>query len=315
MKKYAVGVDLGGTSVKMGFFTTEGELLEKWEIPTRTENGGTKILPDIADAVRAKLDEKNLTLKDIEGVGLDLPGVVLPNGTVNKCVNLGWEVMRADDVLTELLDGTNVAVINDANSAALGEMWKGAGIGKKSLVMVTLGTGVGGGVIVDGKIIPGSHGSGGEIGHMPVVEPEDEPEACGCGKHGCLEQYTSGNGIARLARRRLAQNNDPSSLRAIGDFTAHDVYNAAKAGDEVALQITDKFAKILGKALACIASVNDPEAFVIGGGVSKNGSIVTDGIIKYYKEYAFHALKNTDIVLAELGNDSGMYGAVKQLIG
>ena len=223
--------------------------------------------------------------------------------------------MRADDVLTELLNGTKVAVINDANSAALGEMWKGAGRGKKSLVMVTLGTGVGGGVIVDGKIIPGSHGSGGEIGHMPVVEPEDEPEACGCGKHGCLEQYTSGNGIARLAKKRLDENSDPSTLRSIVNITALDVYNAAKSGDKVALQVTEKFGRILGKALACIAAVSDPEAFVIGGGVSKNGPIVTDGIKKYYKEYAFHALKNTEIVLAELGNDSGMYGAVKQLIG
>lgn len=312
-KKYAIGVDLGGTTVKHGLFTSDGKLLEKWEIPTRKEDNGKNILPDIAKSVKAKIKEKGIDPADVEGIGIDVPGPVLENGIVNVCVNLGWGVVDVAGTLRHLLgEDIHVEVCNDANAAALGEQWKGGGQGFRNAIMVTLGTGIGGGVILNGKILPGTNGAGGEIGHIKVRENEEE--YCGCGKKGCLEQYCSANGITRLGHRYLDRYKKDTILPNDDTLSSKVIFDAAKAGDKAALEIVEEFGKILGEALAGVAAVVDPEVFVIGGGVCKAGQIVLDVIEKYYKPAAFHACRNVVFKLAQLGNDAGIYGAVKMLL-
>ena len=311
MKTYGFGVDIGGTTVKLGLFCTDGTLLDKWEIPTRTEDDGSHILPDVAEAIKGKIAEKAIDPSDVQGVGVGVPGPVTPEGIVRKCVNLGWGVFNVEDTLSELT-GYPVKAGNDANVAALGEMWQGAGKGSDNIVMVTLGTGVGGGVIIDGHIVAGATGAGGEIGHIPVNA--QETETCGCGKTGCLEQYASATGVVRLTKRALAASDQPSSLRAIAEVTAKDTFDAAKAGDALALGVLEQFGEILGRGLAAIACVVNPEVFVIGGGVSKAGTIITDTVAKYYVPNAFHACREAQFKLAELGNDAGMYGCVKMIL-
>ncbi|MDD6037321.1 MAG: ROK family glucokinase [bacterium] len=311
MKKYGFGVDIGGTTVKLGLFETDGTLLDKWEIPTRKEENGSKILPDVAASIAAKMEEKGIDASEVQGAGVGVPGPVTPEGVVRKCVNLGWDVFNVEDALSSLT-GLTVKAGNDANVAALGEMWQGAGKGAKNVVMLTLGTGVGGGVIVDGKIVAGSTGAGGEIGHIPVNY--EETAVCGCGKRGCLEQYASATGIVTLTKRMLASSDESSSLREITEVTAKDTFDAAKAGDALALAVIEQFGEILGKALAGIACIVNPEVFVIGGGVSKAGTIITDAVEKYFTPNTFHACREAKFKLAELGNDAGIYGCVQMII-
>lgn len=312
MKKYAFGVDIGGTTIKMGLFETSGNLLEMWEIPTRTENDGKYILGDISEAVYEKLGEKGISRLDVQGIGLGVPGPVSSDGTVFKCVNLGWGVFNVARELSELT-GLNVKAGNDANVAALGEMWQGGGKGCKNMVMVTLGTGVGGGVIIDGHILSGQNGAAGEIGHLPMRD--DETEKCGCGKQGCLEQYASATGIVRMARRYLEVHPDTESvLKEKMDLTAKEICDAAREGDNAALHIVDETARMLGKGLAAIACVINPEVFVIGGGMAKAGEILLDAIERHYQKYAFHASRETKFCLASLGNEAGIYGGVKLTI-
>ena len=311
MKEYGFGVDIGGTTVKMGLFRTNGELLDKWEIPTRTQNGGELILSDVAAAIDAKLAEKSIKKEEVQGVGIGVPGPVQPDGTVACCVNLGWGIFNVEEKFNQLT-GLRVRAGNDANVAALGEMWQGAGKGVDNVVMITLGTGVGGGVIVDGKMVAGSTGAGGEIGHMPVRD--DEVETCGCGNHGCLEQYTSATGVVRLAKRKLLATAAPTPLRDLENLEAKDVFDQAKAGDAVAIEIVEEFGQILGRAMAVLSCVVNPEVFVIGGGVSKAGQIVLDSVAPSYKKHAFHACRSAQMKLAQLGNDAGIYGCVKMLL-
>ena len=312
MKKYIFGVDLGGTTVKMGLFLSSGELLHTWEIPTRTEKGGKYILGDIADSVIETLREREISKDDVEGIGIGVPGPVGADGTVFKCVNLGWGVFNVADRLQELT-GLKVKAGNDANVAALGEMWQGGGKGCHSIVMITLGTGIGGGIILNGEILSGTNGAAGEVGHIPVWD--DETEMCGCGKRGCLEQYGSATGIVRVAKRYLKAHDEPSILRQYDDFTAKEVCDAAKENDAIAIEILDLVGKTLGKALSCISCVVNTEAFVIGGGVSRAGSVLLDPIEKYFKEYAFHASRDTEFKLATLGNNAGIYGGAKMIAG
>lgn len=311
MKKYAFGVDIGGTTVKMGFFSVEGELLDKWEIKTDTSDSGKNILPDIAASIQKKLETEGITSDEVSGIGMGLPGPVDDDGNVLKCVNLGWGVFNVEKAIKELT-GIPGRAGNDANVAALGEMYRGGGRGYSNVVMITLGTGVGGGIILNGKILPGTNGAAGEIGHFPVND--DETERCGCGKKGCLEQYASANGIARVAAKRLASTEDETVLRNLGTVTSKDIFDAAKEGDAFSLQLVDDLGRMIGKACANIAIVVNPEIFVIGGGVSKAGTILTDAIEKYYRQYAFHASRDTKIVLATLGNDAGIYGGVKMVL-
>ena len=311
MKKYAFGVDIGGTTCKIGFFDTNGTLLDKWEIKTNTENNGESILSDVAKAVDNKLAQEAISKDDVQGIGIGVPGPVDSQGVVHRCVNLGWGVVNVAEELGNLT-GLTIKVGNDANVAALGEMWQGGAKGSKDVIMVTLGTGVGGGIILNGKMLFGVNGAGGEIGHICV--DDSETETCGCGNKGCLEQYTSATGVVRLAGRAMAASDKKSTLRELEAVTAKDVFDAAKAGDELALEIVDTQARILGRALAQIACVVDPEIFVIGGGVSKAGSILTDSVKKYFEHYAFHACRQTKFALAQLGNDAGIYGAARLVL-
>lgn len=311
MKKYAFGIDVGGTTCKIGFFETNGKLIDKWEIKTNTENNGAAILSDIAQAVDNKLAQEGISKDDVQGVGIGVPGPVKSNGVVNRCVNLGWGIVNVEEELGNLT-GLKVKAGNDANVAALGEMWQGAAKGCKDVIMVTLGTGVGGGIIVDGKVVAGFNGAGGEIGHITVNH--DEIEACNCGQYGCLEQYTSATGIVRVAKRKLAKTNDETSLRNFPELTAKDVFDEVKSGDAVALGLVDEVCGILGSTLSNIACVVDPEVVVIGGGVSKAGSILIESIQKHFVETSFHACRNTKFVSAGLGNDAGMYGCVQMLL-
>lgn len=311
MANYLFGVDVGGTTVKMGLFDKDGNVLEKWEIPTRTENGGEKILPDIADSIKNKMTEKGITIEDVIGAGAGVPGPVDGKGVVHRAVNLGWGEVDLKKELSALLDGMRVEAGNDANVAALGEMWKGGGQGHQNLVAVTLGTGVGGGIIINGEILTGATGAGGEIGHIHVED--HETEACGCGNFGCLEEYASATGITRLANRALAASDKDSVLKG-GEVSAKTVFDAVKAGDALAIEVAEKFGEYLGKGLGVIAGVINPEIFVIGGGVSKAGEVLFDYIKPPFERTVFHGCKDTDFALATLGNDAGIYGAARLLL-
>lgn len=308
--RYCMGVDIGGTSVKLGLFETEGKLLEKWEIPTRKEKHGEQILPDVAASILRKLEERKIQREDVAGIGMGIPAPVDEKGVVQQTANVGWGYKEVTRELSELLEGMRVEAGNDADVAAMGEMWLGAGRGEKNVVMVTLGTGVGGGVIVNGQMLVGHHGAGGEIGHICVNR--EERDACGCGLHGCLEQYASATGIARLARKALSEKHEETVLA--DDPSAKDVFDAVKVGDALATRIADEFGRYLGGALANIAAVVDPAVFVIGGGVSKAGPVLIPFVEKAFQKKAFFANRDTKIVLAELGNDAGICGAARLIL-
>lgn len=313
MEKKTIGIDVGGTTVKVGIFELDGTLLKKWEVPTRQEEDGRFILPDSAASIKSVLKEEGISIDDVAGVGMGLPGPVLPDGYVEICVNLGWHDMNPQQILSELLDGLPVKSANDANVAALGEMWQGGGKGYSDIVMVTLGTGVGGGVIIDQRIITGRHGMGGEIGHMRIRE--GETEQCNCKGYGCVEQIASATGIAREAKRTMEKNNNPSMMRQFGShISAKNVLDCAKAGDAMALEVMETVCYYLGWALAVVSMTVDPELFVIGGGVSKAGTFLTDMLKKYYEQYTPLTKNKAGIALAKLGNDAGIYGAARLLL-
>ena len=310
MKKYVFGVDVGGTTVKMGLFNVNGEVLDKWEIKTRTENSGEAILPDIAASALAKLKEKSIAKDEVAGIGIGIPGPINDEGVVPHTANLGWGYKEVTKELEELT-GLPCKGGNDANVAALGEAWKGGAAGYSNVVMVTLGTGVGGGIIIGGKIITGSNGAGGEIGHLHV--DDNIPGHCGCGNKGCLEQVASATGITNLANQALAASDKPSMLR-VGEVSAKTVFDAVKADDELAKEIAESFGKYLGTALANITAIVDPQAIVIGGGVSKAGSILLAYVEKYYQKYCFKSCRDVKFALATLGNDAGIFGCAKLVL-
>ena len=315
MKEYAFGIDLGGTTAKIGLFTTSGALLEKWEVPTDTSNAGEHILENLAAAILGKMKEHSIDPEQVEGVGIGVPGPVQNASVVPiVCANLGgWGEQNVSARLSGLLDGLKVLVGNDANVAALGEIWMGAAKGCSSAVMVTLGTGVGGGVIVNNHVIDGTHGAGGEIGHLTVNR--HETAVCGCGKKGCLEQYSSATGVVRCMKKLLDENPDTPCVLRGTDFMAKDVYDAARSGDALAAREVDEMADTLGMALANIAATVDPEAFLVGGGVSRAGEVLFAPLTKHFKEYAFRSCRETPIKQARLGNDAGIYGAVRLIVG
>lgn len=280
------GIDIGGTTVKIGLFTRDG-LVNKWEIPTDCRENGKNIVRDIVAALPGSA----------MGAAMGVPGAVLPDGTVNKCINLGWDVCRPGAEF-EALTGIPCRVCNDANAAALGEQWQGGGRGFSSVLMVTLGTGVGAGVVQEGILLSGCHGAAGELGHI-CMDP-NEPELCSCGNHGCLEQYCSATGIARLAR-----------LAGLGDLTAKNVFDLAASGNDPAVAVVDKACEILGRGLAAACCALDPEAIVLGGGVSRAGELLRAKTEAAFRKYAFHACRDTKICLATLGNDAGIFGAAR----
>ena len=311
MGKYCFGIDVGGTSVKCGLFQTDGVLVEKWEIPTRKENSGEAILPDIAKTILDKIAERKLDKEEIDGVGIGVPGPVNERGEVPCAVNLFWGFKEVTKELTELT-GLPSKAGNDANVAALGEAWKGAAAGAKNVILVTLGTGVGGGVIVGGKIVVGQFGAGGEIGHMCVNY--HETKQCGCGSYGCLEQYASATGIVYETKKALKDFKEATTLRDLDEVTAKDIFDAAKEGDTFAKERVDDLGQKLALAAGNIALMVDPEVFVIGGGVSRAGQILLDAVNAHFKKYTFGKAQETGFVLATLGNDAGIYGAASLML-
>ena len=306
--KFGFGVDLGGTTVKLAYFDETGNMLDKWEIPTNTAEDGKYILPDIAAAILKYMEEKKISREDILGVGIGVPGAVNNKGIVAGCDNLGWGHFSVKDALEPLL-GMPVVAGNDATVAALGECWKGGGQGYQSMVLVTLGTGVGGGIILDGKALHGTTGSAGEIGHM--VLNRKETAVCGCGKRGCVEQYCSATGIVRLAKKYLAEQNTPSCLRDLDAISCKTVFDAANAGDPAALEILEQVYTYMGEFLANICCVVNPEVVVLGGGVSKAGAPLLEGAKRHFDRHVFHGAKDVQFRLATLGNDAGAYGAFR----
>ena len=309
--KYCFGVDIGGTFVKLGLFTAEGELLEKWQIPTRREDESSHVLPDIAASVLAKMDEKGIVKEDVTGIGFGTPGPVTEDGVAVCPANLDWVNKPVAKELTELT-GLPSRGGNDVNVAGLGEMWRGGAKGYKNVVVVPIGTGVGAAIIVNGKIITGTRGAAGEVGHIHVDDEIQEP--CGCKAVGCVEQFSSATGLVRMAKKALADESVVTSLRDLEEVTAKDVIDAAKAGDEIADKIFDKFCDYLGYSLAATAAVIDPEIFIIGGGVSKAGQVLVDRVQGYFKKYAWPGIRGIEFALAELGNDAGIYGAASMMV-
>ncbi len=307
--KYAFGVDVGGTTVKLGFFEETGRLLTRWEIPTRPENGGSAILPEIAAAIEDCLARHGVEKAEVRGVGIGVPGPVDDDGNVNRCVNLNWGVFNLHQTLGALT-GLPVKAGNDANVAALGEYYDGGGKGSRSMLMVTLGTGVGGGFIWNGQILNGAHGVGCEIGHLTV---DRSPEAlpCTCGKRGCAEQYASARALGRLARERLDRDGEPSLLREQDEVSARTVFACAAQGDRVARDLVDELCDVLGLTIANGCCMLDPELVVVGGGMSKAGPALLEGLIPRFEHHMFHACKGTKFALATLGNDAGIYGCFR----
>lgn len=310
MKKYCFGVDIGGTTVKLGLFTVEGELLDKWEIPTRKENQAEVVLPDIAASVAAKMEEKGISKDEVEGIGFGVPGPVSEDGVSLNPANLDWSNKPIAKELTELT-GFPCKGGNDVNTAGMGEMWRGAAQGYQEAVVITLGTGVGAAIICDGRIVTGAKGAGGEVGHIHVDDEIQEP--CGCGGIGCMEQFGSATGVVRMANELLAKDDRPSVLRG-GEVSAKTVFDAVKAGDELAMEVAEKFGKTIGMALAATAAITDPEIFIIGGGVSKAGPVILEYIQKYYVKYVWPGERGIKFALAELGNDAGIYGAASYVV-
>lgn len=298
MSKIIFGIDLGGTRIKIGLFDINGNLISKGDIPTDTSNNGQNIIDDIARELLRSLEERQAGLADIVGIGIDVPGAVLGHTTVNRCVNLGWGLVDVSSKLSEAMGIPRdwVIVGNDANVAALGEFFDGGAKEYSSMMMVTIGTGVGGGLIMDGNIIDGVNGAAAEIGHIPVSDDLDFD--CSCGNRGCLEQLASATAIARMA----------------GTADAKEAFDRAYAGDELAVKAIDTAAEALGKAMAAVACVVDPECFLIGGGVAAAGEKFIEKIRASYAKRAFHSSKKTKILRAKLGNDAGIYGCARMIL-
>ena len=299
------GIDIGGTATKIGAFDQQGQLLSKWEIKTDTSENGSLILPNIA----VEILHYARNLSRVIAIGVGVPGPVQRGGYVKRCVNLGWGDFNPARELASILRGVPVFAGNDANMAAMGEYWKGSGKNADNIVFITLGTGVGGGIILDGKVVFGMSGLGGEIGHV-VVNP-DETIPCNCGQVGCLDQTASATGIVRSAQHLLQESDQPSILRNLDVITSRDVVDAARRGDELAEKAFDRCMYFLGKSMAMLTNILDPDMYIIGGGVSKAGNYLIDTVRKHYHALSTLSEHKADIKLASLGNDAGIYGSVK----
>ena len=304
--KAIFGVDIGGTDIKTGMFSEDCQLIEKWSVSTDLSEHGKFIIPAVATGIREHMAIHNMKPEDVIGIGMGIPGPVDPHGYVKKCVNLNWKEFDPVAELAAYFPDCTIAAGNDANVAALGEYYQGGGAGSSSMMTVTLGTGVGGGVIMDGKIIIGAHGIAGEIGHIPMNRKEIL--TCNCGNKGCVDQCASATGIVRYARQMMEASEEPSKLREIENLTSRDVCDCAKEGDTLALCCIETCMEPLGAGLACFSHAFDPEVYVIGGGVSNAGDLIVEAIRKGYKEHMYLS-EGADIRLAKLGNDAGMIGA------
>ena len=311
--KYCFGIDIGGTTVKIGLVAETGEIVTRWEVPTRKGSDPAGLLEDVKTSLENCMAERNMEKADILGIGMAAPGPVTEDGVLHGCVNIGWGDVDLDDLAEDVIGISPVRIGNDARVAALGEAAYGAGKDAESMLMVTLGTGVGGGVVLDGKILMGMSGVAGEIGHM-TIDPY-ETETCGCGKKGCLEQYASATGMVRAAERFLKEKDSDSVLRQKEAVSAKDLWDAAKAGDKLANEIVDFVCDRLGSALANAIYLVDTEMIVIGGGVCAAGQFLLDKVENAYNGKVFAHSRNKKFALAKLGNDAGIMGAAALILG
>lgn len=318
MTNYFAGVDIGGTAIKFGLITTEGKLIEKWSIHTNTENNGATIISDIWTSLSSVLEKNKIEKESIIGIGAGLPGFInTEKGIVYEAVNIGWKNLKFKEQL-EGLSGLPVYIENDANTAVLGENWQGAGNESKHVIAVTLGTGVGGGIIANGEILNGQNGMAGELGHILI---EEDGELCNCGNHGCLETITSATGIVKQAEKKIKENPD-SPMAALyhkeRKITSKDIFLLAANGDVLANEIINHTTDILGKTFANLGIILNPEKILIGGGVSKAGQPLLEKIIAAFEAHALPRVVDAcEIKLAQLGNDAGIIGAaylVKQKV-
>lgn len=313
MSKKLLGIDLGGTTIKFGILTLEGEVQEKWAIETNTLENGRHIVSDIVESLKHRLSLYGLTKDDFLGIGMGSPGAVdRTSKTVTGAFNLNWADTQEVGSVIEKEVGIPFFIDNDANVAALGERWVGAGANNPDVVFVTLGTGVGGGVIADGNLIHGVAGAGGGIGHM-IVDPENG-FTCTCGNKGCLETVASATGVVRVARQLAEQYEGSSAIKAAIDngdtVTSKDIFIAAEDGDKFANSVVERVSRYLGLAAANISNILNPDSVVIGGGVSAAGEFLRSRVEKYFVTFAFPQVKkSTKIKIAELGNDAGIIGA------
>ena len=318
MSKKIIGIDLGGTSVKLAILTTAGDIQEKWSIKTNILDEGSHIVPDIIESIKHRFETHGLSKEDFLGIGMGSPGVVDSTaGTVIGAYNLNWKTLQLVKQQFEAELGLPFFIDNDANVAALGEQWVGAGENNPDVVFMTLGTGVGGGVIAAGNLIRGVKGAGGELGHITV--DFEAPFACTCGKKGCLETVASATGIVNLTRRYAEEYAGDAKLKQMIDdgqeVTAKDVFDLAKEGDDLALIVYRHFSNYLGVACANIAAVLNPAYIVLGGGVSAAGEFLLEGVRKVFAENSFPQIKeSTQLVLATLGNDAGVLGAASLVL-
>ncbi len=309
MEQYTIGVDLGGTTITAGLVDKDHNIVDRASCLTGLPRPSEEVEQEIAGLCRQLAEKHKFAMSDLKWVGIGTPGSVnSESGVVEFNANFGYNDWALQANMEKLL-GCKVYIENDANAAAYGEYIAGAAKGAKYAVAITLGTGIGGGIVVDGKILTGAHGAGGEISHMPMQK--DETEVCGCGKRGCAEQYGSANGILRLARRRMERSNLPSPLRGMEPLTCKDIFDLSAQGDPLAREIQEEYFDFLGQFLADVCCVIDPEAVLLGGGVSKAGQPLLDGVRKYFLSYMFHTGQDIFFALAKLGNDAGIYGSFK----
>ena len=307
MKKYIYGIDVGGTTVKIGLFNLTGELLKKWEIHTKTENKGEAILSDIYNSIKSN----DIKLNEVLGYGFAIPCQVV-DGIILNGVNIDWEGYELKKIFSKLVNNNNIYIENDANVAALGETWRGAGSAFENSAMITVGTGVGGGIVVGSKVVEGVHGSGGEIGHIRVIH--ENGLRCNCGNTGCLETVSSAPAIKTAFNSLLHSGKYDSILKDTKNISVKMIFAAAKEGDLLCLEVIDKTAYYLGYACQILSVITNPNVIIIGGGVSNAGSFFIDKIRKNFMGISFETVKDTLIVQATLGNDAGIYGAAALVI-
>lgn len=302
---YYIGIDVGGTSVKEGLFDGDGTLLGKVSVPTPPlddEAGYAAVIGGIEQLMA----EAQKPLLFVRGVGLAVPCPVPASGVITQAANIVINPTELKEAIEARCPHANVRYVNDANAAAMGELWRGSAAGHRSMVMVTIGTGLGGGVVVDGDVVDGAFGAGGEIGHI-CVNP-DEQRACGCSLHGCLEQYSSAAGVvSNYLLECEARGIEP--LKLSGPTDSLTVFNACRAGDEAARAAIDTMVEYLSRGLQTISAVIDPEVYVLGGGTSASADLFLDDLRKRYAARAFPASAGTPVEVAALGNDAGIFGA------
>ncbi|MEC9484387.1 MAG: ROK family glucokinase [Candidatus Izemoplasma sp.] len=306
MKQWIIGIDVGGTTVKIGKFSRIGDLIKKWEIPTNTSNHGSHILKDIYDAIKREIPN----LDDIHGYGFGVPGPVHDN-FIEVAVNLGWKDVDLPKTFGKLVNNDNIVVANDANVATLGEAAFGAAKGLSNVALITLGTGVGSGLVINNMIIDGVNGNAGEIGHMAIHSDYHFP--CNCGKVNCLETFASASGVRNLYHAINERYNENSILDDMANPSAKQIFDAAKQGDRLATQVTDEVADAIGYGCHVYAMLVNPKRIVLGGGLAKAGDFLLTRVQKAFTEYVFDPVKDTEIVLATLGNDAGIYGAAEMV--